>query len=101
MRLIYINTYLDIDPVKSFPLRQATKTVADQLGQLIEQSVSSTIGGSAKNGSGGIAARGADIVRTLSKQGMSAADIAWGQVFPTAVTEVPGQAATVFVLASY
>lgn len=101
LALIYMTVFLDIDPVKSFPQRQATKTVASQLGTLIEQSV-------ARGGDdpGGLRSHGLDMVREATATGpkggggggMSHADVAWGIVLPTAVAFVPAQG-TVFAQA--
>lgn len=93
LTLIYITVFLDIDPVKSFPQRQATKTVAEQLGKLIERSV-------ARGGDdpGGLRSHGLDMVKEATKGGMSHAEVAWGIVLPTAVAFVPAQG-TVFAQA--
>lgn len=91
LTLIYLATFLDIDPVKSFPLKQATKTVSEQLGKIVQTS----IGGSHGAGTNSVSAHGADILKNLSKTGSSASDIAWHHVLPTAVAAIPTQGAAV------
>lgn len=96
LTLIYTTIFLDVDPVKTFPLRQATKTVAEQLGKLIETSVgvaTGWFGGSDKTE--GVAAHGSNLIKSLSKSGMSASDIAWEQILPSAVAMVPTQGTVV------
>lgn len=92
LTLIYITVFLDIDPVKSFPQRQATKTVAEQLGKLIEKSVSSYGGG---GDTGGLRSHGVEMIQATTKSGFRTAEVAWGIVLPTAVTMVPGQGTVV------
>lgn len=97
LTLIYLSVFLDIDPVKSFPLKQATKTVAEQLGKLIETSIGGSSGlfssGARHNGS--ISSYGTTLLKGLSKGGLSTSDIAWNQVLPTAVATVPTHGAAV------
>lgn len=88
LTLIYIAVFLDIDPVKSFPQRLATKTVAEQLGKLIEKNVS-------HGDAGGLRSYGAGMVKAATKSGLSAADVAWAVVLPTAVAMVPAQGTVV------
>lgn len=97
LTLIYLTVFLDVDPVKSFPLKQATKTVAEQLGKLIETSVGASngwfSGGGSQNAS--VSAHGTALLKSLSKGGLSVSDIAWNQVLPTAAAAVPTQGAAV------
>lgn len=86
LTLTYMTVFLDIDPAKSFPLRQATKTVADQLGRLIESNLRSSANSKDSNAVGN---HGANFVKTLSGNGMSNADIAWTQILPAVVGLVP------------
>ncbi|KAI0473051.1 linoleate diol synthase [Xylariaceae sp. FL0804] len=89
----------DRDPARAFPLGQAAKTLAAQLGALVEQEVSRTtglVGGLLHAvGAGGpgkddpLAAYGANLVRGLAKAGLSSHDIAWSQLLPTACAAVP------------
>lgn len=96
LALTYITMFLNVDPVRTFPLRQATKSVSEQLGKLIETSVGGAtgwFGGGDKAES--LAAHGTNLVKTLSKSGMSASEIAWNQVLPSAVAMVPTQGSVV------
>jgi linoleate 10R-lipoxygenase len=93
---IFTAIFLDIDPVKSFPLRQKTKEVADALGASIETTVKYTksfglrlFTGSTKNDP--LSTAGVNAVKGLAKSGLSAHDIAWGLILPTAAAIVPSQ----------
>lgn len=102
LALIFVTIFFDIDPVKSFPLRQATKTVCDQLGKLIETNVKITrrfgvrglFSGSARRDDP-LAMYGVHMVQGLAKSGLSNYDIAWSQILPTAGAMVPNQAEVV------
>lgn len=99
LALIFAAIFFDIDPAKSFPLRQAARTVAQQLGKLIETNVKLVTGfglrglftGSATRGDP-LAAYGVNLIKGLAKSGLSTADIAWSQILPTAGAMVPNQA---------
>ncbi|OLN90159.1 Linoleate 10R-lipoxygenase [Colletotrichum chlorophyti] len=96
---IFVCIFFDIDPAKSFPLRQAAKEVTMQLGKLIETNVKITtkIGfrglftGSADKGDP-LASYGTNMVKGLAKAGLSPYDIAWSQILPTSGAMVPNQA---------
>ncbi|KAH8646783.1 linoleate diol synthase [Xylariales sp. PMI_506] len=84
----------DIDPTKSFPLRQAAKGVTAQLGKFLEDSVKSATGfgglfASKPRKDDPLGTYGIDLMKGLHKSGMSAQDIAWSQLLPTAVETVP------------
>lgn len=96
LTLIYLATFLDIDPVKSFPLKQATKTVAEQFGKIVQTSIGVSHGASVDS----VCAHGANVLKGLSKTGLSASDIAWHHVLPTAVAAEPTQGAAVSVFPS-
>jgi hypothetical protein len=96
LAVIFNCIFFDFDPVKSFPLRQAGMAVTSQLGKLIEANVKSVTG----FGLGGVfaakpkkddplAAYGINLIKGLSKAGLSAYDIAWSQILPTAGASVP------------
>lgn len=92
LALIFVCLFYDIDHVKSFPLRQAAKTTTGQLGQLIEAHVKSINGFglfASKPKRGDLAAYGTDLVKGLSKQGVSNRDIAWNELLPAAGATVP------------
>ncbi|GJC85452.1 psi-producing oxygenase A [Colletotrichum liriopes] len=96
---IFICIFFDIDPVKSFPLRQSAKEVTMKLGKLIETNVKITtkIGfrglftGSADK-EDPLASYGTNMIKGLAKAGLSAYDIAWSQILPTSGAMVPNQA---------
>lgn len=103
LTLIYLSVYLDIDPVKSFPLKQATKTIAEQLGKLIETNSSGSSGFFSSSGRqhGSVSSYGSSFLKDLFKGGLSTSDIAWYQVLPTAVATVPTHGAAVSLLLFY
>lgn len=95
-----MTVFLDIDPVKSFPQRQATKAVAEQLGKLIVASV-------ARGGDdpGGLRSHGVDMAKEAVAShkdgaglGLTNTEVSWGIILPTAVAFVPAQG-TVFAQA--
>lgn len=96
LAVMFVYIFFDNDPVKSFPLRLAAKAVTEQLGKLVEANVKTGLGmrgmfaGTAKNDP--LATYGANMVKGLAKSGLSAGDIAWSQVIPTAGQMVPSQA---------
>lgn len=98
LTLVYITIFLDTDPVKSFPLKQAAKTVAGQLGTLIETSIGGSGGWFGGNQSDPVSSHGSNALKGLAKSGMSTSDMAWHQVLPAAVSSVPTQGAAVRLL---
>ncbi|KAK3689370.1 heme peroxidase [Podospora appendiculata] len=96
LAVIFTAIFYDVDPVKSFPLREAAKTVLTQLGSAIESSVKSSKGlfASGPSKTDRLAGYGAELVKQLTNAGLSNQHIAWGQVLPTAVAIVPSQAET-------
>ncbi|KAL7951716.1 heme peroxidase [Trichoderma barbatum] len=93
---IFTTIFLDIDPAKSFSLRQKTKEAADALGASIETSVKYTksfglrlFTGNTNNDP--LSTAGVNAVKALAKSGLSAHDIAWGLILPTAAAIVPSQ----------
>ncbi|KAI0813448.1 linoleate diol synthase [Xylaria sp. FL0064] len=90
LALIFACIFFDIDPVKTFPLRHTAKTVTGQLGELLEAHVKSTKGlFASKPKKGDLAAYGSDLIKGLSKEGMSNRDIAWNELLPAAGATVP------------
>ncbi|KAM7213392.1 hem peroxidase [Rhypophila decipiens] len=91
LSVIFSALFHDDDPVKSYPVRQAARTVVNQLGTVIEGIVKSSKGmfGSKKNDP--LATYGAGLISGLSKVGLSNHDIAWGQILPIVVATVPTQ----------
>lgn len=103
LALIYVTIFLDIDPVKSFPLRQAAKTVARQLSEVIEKSISPAGGwlsgifggGSGQRNGPPLSPYGTDLIKSLSRSGMSPSEIVSSQVLPAIVAMVPAQSTVV------
>lgn len=92
LALIFVCIFYEVDPVKSFPLRRTAKVMTNQLGQLLEAHVKSVNGFSlfaSKPNKGDLAAYGADLIKGLSKGGMSSHDIAWNELLPAAGATVP------------
>ncbi|KAM7205146.1 hem peroxidase [Naviculisporaceae sp. PSN 640] len=91
LSVIYTTLFYDNDPVKSFPLRQAARTVAVQLGSIIEGSVKASKGLFASKSKDPLASYGSGLITGLSKVGLTNADIAWGQILPIVVSSAPTQ----------
>jgi linoleate 10R-lipoxygenase len=104
--VIFVCIFFDVDPVKSFSLRQKAKQVAKPLGKLIEMNVklacrlgvSGLFTGSLKKDDA-LASYGVNMVKGLARSGLSAYDVAWSQILPTACAMVPNQAEVVSRLA--
>lgn len=98
LAVIFVCIFFDIDPAKSFPLRQGAKDVATQLGKIVETNVklSTTLGlnglFTSKIKDDPLAAYGVNMAKGLKKGGMSVYDIVWSQILPTAGAMVPNQA---------
>ncbi|KAK0624973.1 heme peroxidase [Bombardia bombarda] len=90
LAVIFAAIFYDVDPVKSFSTRQAARTVASQLGTVIEGGVKSAKSFSGKKDE--IRNYGAELVKGLSKAGVNNRDIAWGQILPAVTSLVPAQA---------
>ncbi|KAI3322602.1 linoleate diol synthase [Xylariaceae sp. AK1471] len=92
LALIFVCIFYDTDPVKSFPLRFTAKTMTSQLGQLLEAHVKSVNGFglfASKPKKGDLASYGADLIKGLSRAGMSNRDIALNELLPAAGASVP------------
>ena len=102
LSLIFVTIFFDIDPVKSFPLRQATKAVCEKLGKIIETNVKVTTASglrglfsASEDKNDPLHSYGVHMVKGLAKSGLSNYDIAWSQILPTAGAMVPNQAEVV------
>ncbi|KAG8162580.1 hypothetical protein KVR01_008345 [Diaporthe batatas] len=88
LALIYITLFLNEDPVKVFPLRQAASAITEQFCKVIENSTStggrgfSFFGSTARADS--VHAHGAEMIKGWGKGGMGASDVALGHIIPTA-----------------
>lgn len=103
LAVIFVCIFFDLDPAKSFPLRQAARAVTQQLGKLVEANVK------AVNMTGWIAGLvngmtqhhtpltdyGVHMVRRLLDSGMGAQEVTWSQILPTAGAMVANQAQVV------
>ncbi|KUI59129.1 Linoleate 10R-lipoxygenase [Cytospora mali] len=98
LTLVFITVFLDIDPVKTFLLRQAAKTVSEQLCKLIKTNVGAVTGWGPKAlFSGGedrnesVHVHGSNMIKAWSKEGLSTSAIASGQILPSISFMVPNQ----------
>jgi linoleate 10R-lipoxygenase len=98
MAVIFTCIFSDLDPTKSFPLRQVSHTLAQQLGQLVEADVksvsspgflSSLIGG--RRNRGALEEDGVQMIRKLLDSGLEASQVTYSQILPTAIAMVPSQ----------
>ncbi|KAL1837455.1 hypothetical protein VTK73DRAFT_4693 [Phialemonium thermophilum] len=107
LAIIFVCIFFDLDPAKSFPLRQAARAVTQQLGKLVEAEVklvrtlgAGVVGGLFSKAAAGFAARkddplaayGVHMIQGLLRSGLSAYDVAWSHIVPTAGAMVPNQA---------
>ncbi|KAI2640055.1 linoleate diol synthase [Xylaria nigripes] len=92
LALIFACIFFDVDPVRSFPLRYTAKTVTGQLGHYLEAHVKSVTGFNlfaSKGKTGDLSTYGAELIKGLSKEGMSNRDIAWSELLPAAGAMIP------------
>ncbi|TGJ84208.1 hypothetical protein E0Z10_g4588 [Xylaria hypoxylon] len=92
LALVFMCIFYEVDPVKSFPMRHTAKTMTKQLGELLEAHVKSVNGFglfASKPKKGDLATYGSDLIKGLSKGGMSNHDIAWHELLPAAGSTVP------------
>ncbi|KAI9147556.1 Linoleate 10R-lipoxygenase [Paramyrothecium foliicola] len=99
LAVIFTCIFFDLDPAKSYPLRQAAKEAAAKLGKLVETNVKLTLSlgirglfTGPKPSNDPLAAYGVNLIKGLSKSGLNAQEITWSQVMPTAGAMVPNQA---------
>ncbi|KAH6966960.1 heme peroxidase [Fusarium venenatum] len=100
LAVIFVCIFFDIDPAKSFPLRQGAREVAQQLGKIVEMNVklATSVGikglftSKPNKNDDPLAAYGENMAKGLKKAGLSIDDIVWSQILPTAGAMVPNQA---------
>ncbi|KAL4928492.1 peroxidase/cytochrome P450 family protein [Aspergillus undulatus] len=101
LAVIYTAIFFDADPTKAYTLRRAADAVSRQLGQHVESHVKSVsspgflsrvIDNFRDDEHNAIKELGDQLIKRLSESGLGAFDITWGQVLPTAVETVHGQA---------
>lgn len=100
MALVFICIFFDEDPAQSFPLRQAARTLTQQLGEIMETliipearepTVVNTVLGFFHKHSA-LSKYGLHMIHQLFKSGLSTKDIIWSQVLPTAGGMIANQA---------
>ncbi|KAI9804221.1 MAG: hypothetical protein M1825_001623 [Sarcosagium campestre] len=100
LTVMFIRVFFDLDPAKSFPLTQAARQVAQQIGALIQMNVDAV---STSGILGNIIDRfhrhhtaltsyGVHMIRKLLDSGLSAHDVTWTQMVPSAAAMVANQA---------
>ncbi|KAK2747999.1 hypothetical protein FQN57_001590 [Myotisia sp. PD_48] len=100
MCVIFTCIFFDLDPAKSFPLRQAARSVAQQLGKVMEAYVKSVKGtrifaavlDRVRTNKTALSDYGIHMVRRLLDSGLSVSEVTWSQIMPTAGAMVPNQA---------
>lgn len=103
MAAVFACIFFDMDPAKSFPLRQAAHAAAQKLGQVVEANVksvsatgllSSLFDGFRENHNA-LEEYGIHMIRRLLDSGLDVSATTWSQVMPTAIAMVPNQAQVV------
>ncbi|KAL8796662.1 MAG: hypothetical protein Q9195_001052 [Heterodermia aff. obscurata] len=109
MAVVFIILFFDLDPAKSFPLRQAGRAVTQQLGKLVEAHVkavnrpgwiSTLVEGMAKH-NGPLTDFGTDKVKKLHESGLGVSEITWSYILPSAGAMVANQAQVFTQLLDY
>ncbi|KAI4096484.1 MAG: hypothetical protein Q9206_000109 [Seirophora lacunosa] len=109
LAVIFVCIFHDLDPARSFPLRHATRAVAQQLGKMVEanvQSVSMTgmvagIVDKFRENQNPLSDYGVHMVRRLLDSGLGVSEITWSQILPTAGAMVANQAQVFTQLLDY
>ena len=102
MALVFTCIFYDADPPKSFPLRQAARTLTQQLGELVQatveplgvhgfigEAVSKVMEHFHKHTP--LSEYGVHMIQQLLKSGQGVKDIVWSQILPTAGGMVANQ----------
>lgn len=100
MAAIFACIFYDADPAKSFPLRQVSQQMAQQLGQLCLLNVESVgatgliadIIARLHNGKTALSDYGVHMIQRLLESGQSIKDVVWTHLLPTAGGMVANQA---------
>lgn len=103
MVALFTSVFSDVDPTKSFPLRQVAREAGEQLGQVVESYVKSVKGSISFSGiadkfqkhDNTLAKYGVDATRKLLKGGLSVSQVALSHILPIICTAVPSQAQVV------
>ncbi|OJJ00294.1 hypothetical protein ASPVEDRAFT_27035 [Aspergillus versicolor CBS 583.65] len=100
LAVIYTAIFFDVDITKSYPLRQAANAISHQLGHHVESHVKSVsspgflskIINNFNDDHNAVQELGDQLIKRLAESGLGTSDITWGQILPTAVELVHGQA---------
>ncbi|KAJ0342957.1 hypothetical protein KNSL1_010473 [Colletotrichum chrysophilum] len=93
MSAVFDSVFLNSDPVKAFPLQQEAQRGLSELGAWLEKNVKTRSKLPVDRAPGShLASYGSNLVKNLSKDGVSTHDITWNYILPTAVAMVPAQA---------
>lgn len=103
LSVIFICIFFDLDPATSFPLRHATRAVAQQLGKIVESNVKSVsmtglisgIVDKLRENNNPLADYGVHMVRQLLNSGLKEDEVTWSQILPAAGAMVANQAQVV------
>jgi linoleate 10R-lipoxygenase len=106
LAVLFTVIFFDIDPAKSFPLRQVGYTLSQQIGKLVEANVKAVdatglVAGVADpifQNHDALKDYGVHMVRRLLESGLSTYDVAWSQILPTAGAMVANQGQVVSFL---
>lgn len=100
MALVFICIFFDADPANSFAIRQAARTLTQQLGEIMEKlnireanepAITHAILGLFHKYSA-LSKYGQHMIHQLFKSGLSSKDIIWSQILPTAGGMIANQA---------
>jgi linoleate 10R-lipoxygenase len=100
LAVIYTAIFFDVDSSKSFPLRHAANAVSQLLGSSVESHVKSIsspgflsrVIDNFRDDHNALQELGDQLIKRLVESGLSVSDITWGEILPTAVELVHGQA---------
>lgn len=99
MSVLFTAVFFNFEPTKAQPLRMVARKLANMLGKLIELNVKSVTAtsfasklfDSHRENENALSSYGIHMIRHLSETGMSANDMVYSQILPTAVAMVPNQ----------
>ncbi|KAL5002235.1 heme peroxidase [Aspergillus recurvatus] len=100
LAVIYNAVFFDADSTKSYPLRKAADAVSKELGSHVESHVKSVsspgflsrVIDNFRDDHNALKDLGDQLIKRLAEGGLSVSDITYGQILPTAVELVHGQA---------
>ena len=94
---IFSSIFFDVDPTKTFSLRQAARTVAQQLGNIVESHVKSvgssgflsSIVNTFRHHEEGLSNYGVQMIRGLLDNDLGVSEVTWSHILPTICALVP------------